>query len=132
MSTVDKIRISEKELKKQAKKSFEKEQKAKNPSSEKNPVSKPAKQEKLDKKNLQTLGEKVTNGRIPKWNYPEGCDTPDKRKTFRKQSRNALKRLESQLAKIKDNPTKENKSELIALQEELDKTFNTLRNPEYK
>jgi len=80
-------------------------------------TAKPAKAQKLAKANTNTITQKVVIKRKLKYVYPKGMTNTLKRKAFRQQIRNGLRKLERDFAKLKGQEKKAKKVELGAFLE---------------
>lgn len=78
-----------------------------------------AKTEKLKQKNMAAAVEEIQGGRKSKYIYPEGCITGEQKKSFRKTTRNTLKKLEDKLKELQANPTPKNKKELSQIEKRI-------------
>lgn len=75
-------------------------------------TAKPVKKQKLAKANTNTITQKVVIKRKLKYVYPKGMTDTLKRKAFRQQIRNGLRKLERDFAKLKGEEKKAKKIEL--------------------
>lgn len=73
--------------------------------------------EKLNETNKAVTTQKVIIHRQLKYNYPRGCKDTVARKAFRQKIRNAMRRMEREIKRLKGEPRKTKKLELVAFKE---------------
>lgn len=122
-------RMSEKELKKQAKKDYEKQQ---SQNTGETATKEKDIKTKIKDKTLEVVKDKVKKEEKAKaekkYKYPEDCNTPALEKTFRRKARATKSSLEEKIQALTGAESKEDKAKLKELQGELatfiEETYN--------
>jgi hypothetical protein len=105
------VRLSQKELKKKAKKEYEANQKTKDKSATGKEIKTDLKKKNLDTA-AKTKDKAESTERESKYKYPADCESDNQRKTFRRNARNKKKAFETSIATLKVSEDKDAKSKL--------------------
>jgi hypothetical protein len=81
-------------------------------------AAKPAAKKTLEKTNKKVITQKVISNRELKYKYPRGCKDTLARKAFRQKVRNAIRKMERDIAKQRGEDRRVLKEKLAAYQAE--------------